>query len=565
MEPNDIRWQLERIAQTDAGRPRKNITLIGAGIAGLVAAYEFTNLGHCVRIYEGSGRIGGRIRTHRFGTGASDYHELGAMRFPVEHRYTRHYIGQMGLTKRLRRFVSSHDNLDCFYDFVPLRLRRSNPIRIRQAPTAVFPVFELSPKQRSDPATPRMLHRALASIVDTLTEPEMLSLLGSPARPSPPPLSSDRLRELDRLTLGEFLRQRMGEQATQLVGVTIGLESLYDRALTVFLRDALRAEDGPLSTIDGGMDQLPEALGARHIAIHLNRRVKRLSVSGDDPLIVFGGHEPGEPDQTESAAIVLCTLPFAVLRQIDIEPALPAKLMRAIKSMSYVSAAKVLLRFDQRWWEMNDGIYGGASHTDDITRQIYYPSDNIVDEGYPEEMIQADDRAGERREGLRTQSETRRAVRLGRKLSYTTDFERATRLLARSNGQLRAADAERTSGPGVLLACYCLGQDARRIGTLSDVEREETTLRVLQRIHGNVRHSGFESIFWDQEEFAAGAFAFLLPGEQDTLYADAVTPIAHPPYDRKLFFAGEHCSLTQGWIQGAIQSSLNAVEDIVSL
>ena len=43
----------------------KRITILGAGIAGLVAAYELERLGHEVEILEGSPRIGGRVWTHR--------------------------------------------------------------------------------------------------------------------------------------------------------------------------------------------------------------------------------------------------------------------------------------------------------------------------------------------------------------------------------------------------------------------------------------------------------------------------------------------------------------------
>jgi monoamine oxidase len=34
----------------DKDRPRKNITILGAGTAGLAAAYELETLGHTVRI-----------------------------------------------------------------------------------------------------------------------------------------------------------------------------------------------------------------------------------------------------------------------------------------------------------------------------------------------------------------------------------------------------------------------------------------------------------------------------------------------------------------------------------
>ncbi|MGF1676131.1 MAG: flavin monoamine oxidase family protein, partial [Rivularia sp. (in: cyanobacteria)] len=71
----------------------KKITILGAGIAGLVAAYELERLGHEVDIIEGSPRVGGRVWTHRFGTeNDAPYAELGAMRIPSSHHHTLHYV-----------------------------------------------------------------------------------------------------------------------------------------------------------------------------------------------------------------------------------------------------------------------------------------------------------------------------------------------------------------------------------------------------------------------------------------------------------------------------------------
>ena len=83
----------------------KRITIIGAGIAGLVAAYELEQLGHHVEVLEGSRRIGGRIHTHRFGSSpAAPLIELGAMRIPTKHRNTMRYIAKLGLTDKVWDF-----------------------------------------------------------------------------------------------------------------------------------------------------------------------------------------------------------------------------------------------------------------------------------------------------------------------------------------------------------------------------------------------------------------------------------------------------------------------------
>ena len=41
--------------------PPRRVTILGAGMAGLVAATELTRLGHTVRVLEATGRAGGRV------------------------------------------------------------------------------------------------------------------------------------------------------------------------------------------------------------------------------------------------------------------------------------------------------------------------------------------------------------------------------------------------------------------------------------------------------------------------------------------------------------------------
>ncbi len=62
----------------------KNIVIIGAGIAGLMAGLLLKEAGHHVTILEAHKRLGGRILTYR-GFAGKMYGEFGAMRFPQQH------------------------------------------------------------------------------------------------------------------------------------------------------------------------------------------------------------------------------------------------------------------------------------------------------------------------------------------------------------------------------------------------------------------------------------------------------------------------------------------------
>ncbi len=48
----------------DQGGTCKQIAIIGGGIAGLVSAYELSQLNHKVTLLESDSRLGGRIKTH---------------------------------------------------------------------------------------------------------------------------------------------------------------------------------------------------------------------------------------------------------------------------------------------------------------------------------------------------------------------------------------------------------------------------------------------------------------------------------------------------------------------
>src|SRR5205823_6634343 len=75
----------------------KKIIIIGAGMAGLSAAYELTQLGHDVNILEARSRPGGRVQTLREPFSAGLYAEAGAARIPDNHDLTLKYVKLFGL------------------------------------------------------------------------------------------------------------------------------------------------------------------------------------------------------------------------------------------------------------------------------------------------------------------------------------------------------------------------------------------------------------------------------------------------------------------------------------
>lgn len=75
--------------------PRK-VIVIGAGLAGLVAAYELNKLNYDVTVLEAQARSGGRVFTFR-GFDEGLYGEAGAARIPSDHDLTHKYAAEFGL------------------------------------------------------------------------------------------------------------------------------------------------------------------------------------------------------------------------------------------------------------------------------------------------------------------------------------------------------------------------------------------------------------------------------------------------------------------------------------
>ena len=73
------------------------IVVVGAGMSGLVAAYEFFRAGHDVTVLEARERVGGRVLSLRSPFAPGHYVEAGAARIPPEHALTLEYARHFGL------------------------------------------------------------------------------------------------------------------------------------------------------------------------------------------------------------------------------------------------------------------------------------------------------------------------------------------------------------------------------------------------------------------------------------------------------------------------------------
>src|SRR4051812_41023537 len=103
---------------------RKRVVVLGAGVAGLVAAYELKQQGHDVVVLEAQNRVGGRVLTCRdFAPGL--YAEFGAMRIPRSHRLTLSYCEKFNLP--MRPFVMGNPKGLVYIGGQPVTIEEGHP------------------------------------------------------------------------------------------------------------------------------------------------------------------------------------------------------------------------------------------------------------------------------------------------------------------------------------------------------------------------------------------------------------------------------------------------------
>jgi monoamine oxidase len=93
-----VKAQSKTPGALEPNRPPKKIIIIGAGLSGLVAAYELSQVGHTVTVIEARSRVGGRVLTLRDNFSEGHFVEAGAARIPSSHDLTLGYIRHFDLS-----------------------------------------------------------------------------------------------------------------------------------------------------------------------------------------------------------------------------------------------------------------------------------------------------------------------------------------------------------------------------------------------------------------------------------------------------------------------------------
>jgi monoamine oxidase len=396
-------------------RGRKNdakVLVLGAGVSGLVAAYELEKAGYRCELIEARARPGGRNFTVRSGTTEVDtdgneqtakfeeglYLNAGPARI-AQHHVTLDYCRELGVPVEV--FVNS--NADAYYYNEP-REGASGPltgrvIRQRAARADYYGyVSELLAKAIDRHALDRDLTPAdRERLVDFLRD---FGALGGRDRYVESHRRGSGARVQPRTARGRGRPFELSALLASAVGRYFPFELEWDQAMPMFQ---------PV----GGMDRLPHALAeAIEGKIRYESEVRSITTSNHGVKVVFRDSS-GRGFEIEGDYCI-CSIPPTVLRSIPSN--FGPQVKSALRTLQPVPVGKLGLEYRRRFWEEDDRIFGGITSTNMDIGGIWYPSYGFFSRsgvllGYYNFFDQAAEYGA-----LRPAERERRALAAGRKI-----------------------------------------------------------------------------------------------------------------------------------------------------
>jgi monoamine oxidase len=302
-------------------RRQHSAVVIGAGFAGLAAAFKLKNAGWKVTVLEARDRIGGRVFSHKF-RGTDLICELGA-----------EWVGE------------SHERIKalCREFNIPLQKHQFEDFLLRDGRVYGPGTWSFSPQARS-------AFEKLIAGYDRLT-----------------PLQQ---KNLDRYDWWNYLEK---------IGFTpddLRLRDLMDstdfgesiRHVSAFAALAEYAESSPHNEMDYKMTG-----GNSRLAEEFAKRIDASNIRLNSPVIEVKQLKGTVTVKTATDALrcdaVICTAPIQSLLKIKFDPPLPPAQLAAAEQLTYARICKNSVLYDERFWRAEN-----FSLVSDTTSHYYFHS-----------------------------------------------------------------------------------------------------------------------------------------------------------------------------------------------
>lgn len=315
---------------------RDPVVIVGGGIAGLTAAWRLQQAGLPVQLIEAQDRTGGRMFSLRDYFADGQVAELGGELIDTGHTSIRALATELGI--ELDDLAIEEPGIRGEVWYFDGAMRSEKEIVEALRPVAAAIERDLSRYVGENDVTWRS--PGDAAVLDRQTIAEWLDRQGV----------SGWIRELLDVAYTTEFGLEIGEQSA------LNLLTMIDTSLDPF---RIFGESDERFHVRGGNDLIVGALAGKvRPAITTGTVLESLRRASSGALQL--SVRQNGASRTIIASRVVLALPFTMLREVDLQVAMPAAKLKAIRELGYGTNAKLMIGFNDRVWRYRDRTNGST-------------------------------------------------------------------------------------------------------------------------------------------------------------------------------------------------------------